>query len=133
MINPKFAQQFAKFRRVGFVSKQSKIPAASAGATFGITVRDLGVGQKSCVAVKSNQLIANAKLSHLTLIVSGYTLKANAPYAPYALAASWLPRGRKYCVPLIGAETFRKSSCRSSLRSTKSISDVLTISKSEDV
>src|SRR5712691_10754346 len=51
----------------------------------------------------------------------------------YALAASWLPKGRKYCVPLIGAETFLRSSCKSSLRSTKSISEVLTISRSEEV
>ena len=51
----------------------------------------------------------------------------------YALAASWLPSGKKYCVPLIGAETFRSSSCKSWLRSTKSISEVFTISRSDDV
>ena len=31
----------------------------------------------------------------------------------HADAASWLPSGRKYCVPLIGADTFRSSSCKS--------------------
>ena len=51
----------------------------------------------------------------------------------YALAAFSLPSGRKYCVPLIGAETFFSSSCRSSLRSTKSISLVFTISRSDCV
>ncbi len=51
----------------------------------------------------------------------------------YALAASWLPSGRKYCVPLMGAETLRNSSCKSSLRSTKSISEVFTISRSDEV
>ena len=51
----------------------------------------------------------------------------------YTEAASWLPSGRKYCVPLMGAETFFSSSCRSSLRSTKSISEVLTISRSDCV
>ena len=51
----------------------------------------------------------------------------------YAPTASCPPSGRKYCVPLIGSVTFRKSSCRSSLRSTKSISDVFTISRSDDV
>jgi len=50
-----------------------------------------------------------------------------------ALAASSDPNGRKYCVPLMGAETFLSSSCKSSLRSTKSISEVLTMSRSEDV
>ena len=49
----------------------------------------------------------------------------------YALAAFSLPSGRKYWVPLIGAETFFSSSCRSSLRSTKSISLVFTISRSD--
>jgi len=51
----------------------------------------------------------------------------------YALAASCPPSGKKYCVPLIGSLTFRRSSCRSSLRSTKSISEVFTISRSDDV
>src|ERR1700745_3285905 len=51
----------------------------------------------------------------------------------YALAASCPPSGRKYCVPLIGSVTLRSNSCRSSLRSTKSISDVFTISRSDDV
>ena len=66
-------------------------------------------------------------------------VKVNAAFATvtekkaYALAASCLPNGRKYCVPLIGAETFRSNSCKSWLRSTKSISEVFTISKSDDV
>lgn len=51
----------------------------------------------------------------------------------YAPTASCPPSGRKYCVPLIGSVTLRRSSCRSSLRSTKSISEVLTISRSDDV
>jgi predicted nucleic acid-binding protein len=51
----------------------------------------------------------------------------------YALAASCPPSGRKYCVPLIGAETLRSNSCKSSLRSTKSISEVFTISRSDEV
>src|SRR5271157_4842461 len=52
----------------------------------------------------------------------------------YALAAcSSEPSGRKYCVPRIGSLTRRSSACKSSLRSTKSISDVFTISKSEEV
>lgn len=34
-------------------------------------------------------------------------------YSYYALAASSDPKGRKYCVPLIGAETLRRSSCKS--------------------
>lgn len=51
----------------------------------------------------------------------------------YALAASRLPNGRKYCVPLMGAETFRSNSCKSSFRSTKSISEVFTTRRSEDV
>src|SRR5260370_31449001 len=48
----------------------------------------------------------------------------------HAPTASCPPSGRKYCVPLIGSVTLRNSSCKSSLRSTKSISDVLTISRS---
>jgi hypothetical protein len=48
-------------------------------------------------------------------------------------AASCPPSGRKYCVPLIGSVTFHSSSCKSSSRSTKSISDVLTINRSDDV
>src|SRR5690242_5442553 len=51
----------------------------------------------------------------------------------YALAASSEPRGRKYCVPLMGAEILRRSSWRSSLRSTKSISEVFTMSRSDEV
>jgi hypothetical protein len=57
-------------------------------------------------------------------------LEALTAYAP---TASCPPSGRKYCVPLIGSVTLRRSSCRSSLRSTKSISEVLTISRSDDV
>ena len=41
------------------------------------------------------------------------------------------PRGRKYCVPLTGSWSRRKSCCKSSLRSTKSISDVLITRRSE--
>src|SRR5258707_309635 len=51
----------------------------------------------------------------------------------HAPTASCPPSGKKYCVPLIGSVTFRSNSCKSSLRSTKSISDVLTISRSDDV
>ncbi len=58
------------------------------------------------------------------------TLNRCPPYAP---TASCPPNGKKYCVPLIGSVTFRNSSCKSSLRSTKSISDVFTISRSDDV
>ncbi len=51
----------------------------------------------------------------------------------YAPTASCPPSGKKYCVPLIGSVTLRSSSCKSSLRSTKSMSEVFTISRSEDV
>src|SRR5258706_6893469 len=51
----------------------------------------------------------------------------------HAPTASCPPSGKKYCVPLMGSVTFRNSSCKSSLRSTKSMSDVLTISRSDDV
>src|SRR5580704_9941797 len=52
----------------------------------------------------------------------------------YAFAAcSSEPSGRKYCVPRIGSLTRRSSACKSSLRSTKSISEVFTISRSDDV
>ena len=53
--------------------------------------------------------------------------------AVYAPTASAPPSGKKYCVPLIGSVTLRSSSCKSSLRSTKSMSEVLTISRSDDV
>jgi len=56
------------------------------------------------------------------------------PRLPYTRAAcSSGPRGRKYCVPRIGSLTRRSNACKSSLRSTKSISEVFTISRSEDV
>jgi hypothetical protein len=51
----------------------------------------------------------------------------------YALAASSDPKGRKYCVPLIGSVTFLSNCCRSSFLSTKSISEVFTISRSDEV
>src|SRR5271167_3303355 len=51
----------------------------------------------------------------------------------YFLPSSSLPNGRKYCVPRIGSLTRRNRACKSSLRSTKSISEVLTISKSDEV
>jgi AbrB family looped-hinge helix DNA binding protein len=54
----------------------------------------------------------------------------NRSYAP---TASCPPSGKKYCVPLIGSVTLRSNSCKSSLRSTKSMSEVLTISRSDDV
>jgi len=41
------------------------------------------------------------------------------------------PSGRKYCVPFTGSCRRRNSCCKSSLRSTKSISDVLITSRSE--
>src|SRR5229473_1446227 len=41
------------------------------------------------------------------------------------------PSGRKYCVPLTGSCSLRSNCCRSSLRSTKSISEVLMTSKSD--
>src|SRR5260370_518098 len=41
------------------------------------------------------------------------------------------PRGRKYCVPLTGSWSLFRRSWRSSLRSTKSISDVLMTRRSE--
>ena len=66
----------------------------------------------------------------LRLELSFRLLTTDLSYAP---TASCPPSGRKYCVPLIGSVTLRNSSCRSSLRSTKSISDVFTISRSDDV
>jgi|SRR5271165_4987527 len=51
----------------------------------------------------------------------------------YLRTSSSAPSGRKYCVPRIGSLTRRSRACRSSLRSTKSISEVLTISKSDEV
>jgi hypothetical protein len=42
------------------------------------------------------------------------------------------PKGRKYCVPLTGSCKRRRSCCRSALRSTKSISDVLMTSRSDE-
>src|SRR5258708_23053969 len=50
----------------------------------------------------------------------------------YALAAPLEPRGRKYCVPRIGSLTRLSSSCRSVWRSTKSMSLVLTTSRSHE-
>jgi hypothetical protein len=41
------------------------------------------------------------------------------------------PRGRKYCVPFTGWRRRRRSSCKSSLRSTKSISVVSTTKRFE--
>lgn len=41
------------------------------------------------------------------------------------------PSGRKYCVPFTGSCRRRSSCCKSSLRSTKSISEVLITSRSE--
>jgi len=41
------------------------------------------------------------------------------------------PSGRKYCVPFTGSCRRRNSCCKSSLRSTKSISEVLITSRSE--
>src|SRR5215470_5239556 len=41
------------------------------------------------------------------------------------------PSGRKYCVPLTGSWRRRRSCCKSSLRSTKSISEVLMTRRSE--
>ena len=41
------------------------------------------------------------------------------------------PSGRKYCVPLTGSWRRRRSCCKSSLRSTKSISEVLITRRSE--
>src|SRR5882762_8306145 len=41
------------------------------------------------------------------------------------------PNGRKYCVPFTGSCRRRRSCCRSALRSTKSISEVLITSRSE--
>src|SRR6267142_2822612 len=41
------------------------------------------------------------------------------------------PSGRKYCVPLTGSCRRRSSCCKSALRSTKSISEVLITSRSE--
>src|SRR5579872_4494038 len=51
----------------------------------------------------------------------------------YAPTASCPPNGKKYWVPLIGSLTLRNSSCKSSFRSTKSMSDVFTINRSDDV
>jgi hypothetical protein len=42
------------------------------------------------------------------------------------------PSGRKYCVPLTGSPRRRRSCWRSALRSTKSISEVLITSRSEE-
>jgi hypothetical protein len=42
-----------------------------------------------------------------------FSMAAHTGYSYYALAASSDPKGRKYCVPLIGAETLRRSSCKS--------------------
>ena len=47
------------------------------------------------------------------------------------LTYSAAPRGRKYCVPFTGCCKRRSNCCRSSLRSTKSISDVLITRRSE--
>jgi hypothetical protein len=41
------------------------------------------------------------------------------------------PRGRKYCVPFTGSCRRRRSCCRSALRSTKSISEVLMTRRSD--
>ena len=52
-------------------------------------------------------------------------------YAPADPASSAPPSGRKYCVPRMGSLTRRSNFCRSSLCSTKSISEVFTTSRSE--
>jgi hypothetical protein len=62
---------------------------------------------------------------------AGKSRRLQSPF--YAPTASCPPSGRKYCVPLIGSLTLRSNSCKSSLRSTKSMSEVLTISRSDDV
>lgn len=43
------------------------------------------------------------------------------------------PSGKKYCVPFTGWLSLWSSSCKSSFRSTKSISDVSITSRSEDL
>ena len=45
---------------------------------------------------------------------------------------SSVPRGRKYWVPLTGSCRRRRSCCRSALRSTKSISEVLMTRRSDE-
>ena len=49
------------------------------------------------------------------------------PFVNYSDA----PSGRKYCVPLTGSWSRRSSCCRSELRSTKSMSEVLMTSRSD--
>src|SRR6266581_6215519 len=46
---------------------------------------------------------------------------------PWPMFSSEAPTGRKYCVPLTGSWRRRSSCCRSSLRSPKSIPEVLTV------
>ncbi len=134
-IDSEFGQDGSEIIRKCLPSRHNKIAATGAVATLSPALSDGGIGRDRSFPIEANQLIADTKLSHYQMIVSAPAndQRPTANDGSYALAASWPPRGRKYCVPLIGAETLRNSSCRSSLRSTKSISEVFTIRRSDDV
>ena len=90
----------------------------------------------SGLAVAENTLIAKPQFLHKAPAIKptrAHDQRLTTNDDSQAPTVSCPPSGRKYCVPLIGSLTFRSSSCKSSLRSTKSMSDVFTISRSEDV
>ena len=94
-------------------------------------VHIFGFGQRYCRRKETQWLgVGSPEPNHLGCLDLQSWL---VPQITHALAASSAPKGKKYCVPLMGAETFRSNCCRSSLRSTKSISEVFTISRSDDV